>query len=130
MFRPYKHRRSVMRKRCRGKSKNGTRCQNLSSGTIGFCRWHHPQGNERPPSGSAFEHDILKVLRLLGYRVERNVTVNGCQVDLLAEYWTGVISLRMMVECKDYGQRAVGIEEVNKFAGVLHAARGKAVDKG
>jgi RNA polymerase sigma factor (sigma-70 family) len=70
-------------------------------------------------------------LRLLGYRVERNVTINGCQIDVFAEYRTGMIPLRLMVECKDYGDgRTVGIEEVNKFSGILHVARGKAVDKG
>lgn len=86
---------------------------------------------KRPPTGNAFEKDTLKVLRLLGYKVERDVTINGCQIDLFAEYRTGIIPLKLMVECKDFGfGRTVGIEEVNKFAGVLYPARGKAVDKG
>jgi RNA polymerase sigma factor (sigma-70 family) len=71
------------------------------------------------------------VLRLLGYQVHRNVLINGCQIDLMAEYRTGMIPLRLMVECKDYGDsRTVGVEEIKTFSGVLHAARGKAVDKG
>ena len=71
------------------------------------------------------------MLRLLGYQVERNTTLAGVQIDLFAEVKTGVIRLRLMVECKDYdvGQ-TVGIEEIKEFLGTLLAVRGKQVDKG
>jgi len=83
------------------------------------------------PLGSQFEDDVLRVLRLLGYVVQKNVTIAGCQIDIYGEYKTGVIPLRIMVECKDYShQRTVSIEEVRGFSGILLPVRGKIVDKG
>lgn len=112
--------------RCKARTRSGERCRNPCIGNGGFCRRHDPATTDRDLTGGAFEESTLKVLRLLGYRVERNVTVNGCQIDILAEYRTGIIPLRLMVECKDYSDsRTVGIEEVNKFSGVLQTARGK-----
>src|SRR5690349_3914360 len=103
-------------KRCKARTRNGESCRNKAVDDTGFCRSHHPNISQRPTTGSNFEDNTLKVLRLLGYRVERNVSINGCQIDILAEYRTGIIPLRLMVECKDYGlPRTVGIEEVNKF---------------
>jgi restriction endonuclease Mrr len=47
------------------------------------------------------------------------------------EFRTGIITLKLMVECKDYGEKKVGIEEINKFAGVVAVARNLGiVDKG
>lgn len=116
---------------CKGTTRSGTRCRNLAVGSQGFCRTHHPDPIQRPSTGSNFEEKVVKVLRLLGYKVERNVTLNGCQIDIYAEYRTGIIPLRLLVECKDYGpDKDVGIEEINKAVGVLSPARGKAVDKG
>ena len=82
--------------------------------------------------GSAFEKDVLRILNVLGYKVERNVLINNCQVDIYGEYHTGSIPIRLMVECKDYkDNRTVGIMDINKFAGVLAVARNNgAVDIG
>jgi RNA polymerase sigma factor (sigma-70 family) len=117
---------------CKATKSGGARCRNKSIDSTGFCRSHHPQPSKRPPTGTAFEEKVLKVLRLLGYKVERNVNINGSQIDVYGEYRTGVITLRLMVECKDYGiGKTVGIEEINKFAGVLAVARNTGVvDKG
>ena len=91
-----------------------------------LCRLHLPGKREARSTGDEFERRVLRVLRLLGYNVERDVDVNGCQVDIVAEYTAGVISHPLLVECKEYGgKRVVGIEEANKFAGVLHAARSR-----
>ena len=73
----------------------------------------------------------MKVLRLLGYSVRRDVTINGCQIDIYARYRTGVITMRLMVECKDYaGTKTVGVGEVKEFAGVVSTVHGTAIDKG
>jgi len=118
-------------KNCKATTGNGTECANPAADETGFCRTHHPDAAKRPSTGDEFEESVLKVLRLLGYTVQRNVTVAGCQIDILAEYRTGVIRLRLIVECKDYGEgRTVGVEDVKNFSGVLHPVRGKAVDKG
>src|SRR4029079_14312631 len=78
-----------------------------------------------------FEESVLKVLRLLGYKVEQNITLAGCQIDIVAEYRTGVIPIRLMVECKDYAPgHTVGVDEVKEFSGALYPVRGKGVDKG
>lgn len=89
--------------RCEAKTRGGRQCHNVAVDTTGFCRRHHPLPEKRPPTGTEFEVKTLTVLRLLGYRIQRNVTVNGCQIDIFGEYRTGVIPLRLMVECKDYG---------------------------
>jgi hypothetical protein len=86
---------------CRATTRSGQPCRNLSIDATGFCRLHHPDAEQRPSSGATFEEKTVKVLRLLGYRVDRNVTINGCQIGIYAEYKTGIISLRLMVECKD-----------------------------
>ncbi|UCG57269.1 MAG: restriction endonuclease, partial [Phycisphaerales bacterium] len=118
-------------KHCKATTRNGEPCRNRAVDATGYCRTHHPIPEERRSSGSSFEANCLKVLRLLGYSVELNVTVGGCQIDIFASYQTGVISLRLMVECKDYAVgRNVGVTELKEFAGVLQAARGRAVDKG
>jgi RNA polymerase sigma factor (sigma-70 family) len=117
---------------CKAIKRDGLLCGNKAIDSTGFCRSHHPKPSKRPPTGTAFEEQVLKVLRLIGYKVERNVSINGCQIDIFGEYRTGVISLRLMVECKDYGKgKTVGIEDINKFAGVLAVARNTGVvDKG
>ena len=120
-----------MSEMCNATTRNGKACRRLAVDSSGFCKQHHPSPSERSSTGTNFEHITMKVLRLLGYTVEHNVTKHGCQIDIFAEYRTGIIPIRMMVECKDYGAvRMVGIDEVKKFAGVLQTARGKAVDKG
>src|ERR1043165_9187072 len=117
---------------CKATKRGGDQCCNRAIDSLGFCGRHHPQPRKRPATGSDFEDRVLQVMRLLGYAVERNVTINGCQIDIFGEYITGVIPLKVMVECKDYGrQKTVGIEEINKFAGVVAVARNMgAIDKG
>ena len=118
--------------KCKAKNRKGNACLNEATDETGYCRFHHPKLSTRPPTGSEFEVQVLKILKLLGYTVDRNVKMNGCQVDVYGEIKTGVITLRLMVECKDYGKkRTVGIEDINKFAGVLAVARNNGVvDKG
>jgi hypothetical protein len=91
--------------KCKATNRNGNQCRNSAVAPHGYCRSHGPEFSVRPSTGRQFEERVLKVLRLLGYRVERDINVNGCQIDLYGEYRTGVIPLRLMVECKDYGQR-------------------------
>src|SRR5579871_4141334 len=94
-----------------------------------------PKDNKKDPAtpkGVDFEKSVLNILSVLGYKVERDKTIHGSQVDIYGEYSTGIITLRLMVECKDYGkEKAVGIDEVVKFAGNLSTARNSGVvDKG
>ncbi len=118
-------------KQCKATTGSGKKCSNNAIDETGFCRIHHPDMSKRPSTGGEFEESVLKVLRLLGYTVQRNVTVAGCQIDIYGEYRTGVIPLRLMVECKDYGDgQTVGVDDVKDFSGVLYPVRGKAVDKG
>lgn len=120
-----------MTAQCKAITRNGTSCINQAIDSSGYCRSHHPQASQRTSSGGDFEEQVLKTLRLLGYKVERNVNINGCQIDVYGEFRTGVITLRLMVECKDYRDASVGIEEISKFAGVLAVGRNTGVvDKG
>ena len=117
--------------RCKSTTKSGKSCKNVAIDKTGFCRSHYPDVSKRPSKGTGFEFKVLKVLRLLGYKVEQNCLIKGCQVDVYGEFRTGIITLKLMVECKDYGEKKVGIEEINKFAGVVAVARNLGiVDKG
>ena len=114
---------------CTAINRKGTKCQNKAIDSSGFCRYHH-HTPLRPSNGKAFEEEVFKILRVLGYTVRCNEQINGCQIDIYGEFQTGVISLRLMVECKDYS-KPIGIKHINKFAGVLSVARNNgAVDKG
>jgi len=116
---------------CKSKTKIGKSCKNTAIDKTGFCRSHYPDSSKRPSKGIGFEFKVLKVLRLLGYKVEQNCLIKGCQVDVYGEFRTGIITLKLMVECKDYGEKKVGIEEINKFAGVVAVARNLGIiDKG
>lgn len=117
-----------MKNRCKATTVKGDQCDMAPLDSTGFCRIHHLDPTKRS-TGSEFEESTLKVLRLLGYEVKHNVTLEGSQIDLLAEYKTGVIPLRLMVECKDEDQN-VGIEAIKQFSGALSPVRGKLVDKG
>jgi len=118
--------------RCQALTRDGSPCGNPSTDATGFCRAHHPDAKVRPSSGVSFEGQVLKTLQLLGYKVRHNVSVHGSQTDVCADIRTGLITIRLLVECKEYGPgRHVGIEEVNKFAGVVAVARNTGVaDKG
>lgn len=93
------------------------------------CKSHQRNPLQRPPDGSEFEKDVRKVLELLGYKVDPDVRVNGRQTDLYAEYWTGEICLRLMIECKDEST-PVGVEEVSQFAARVQIAHRHKIDKG
>lgn len=115
---------------CKSTNHKGQQCQNKSIDNTGYCRYHHPDKLKVPSDGKAFEDQVLKTLRVLGYKVEKNVHINGCQIDIFAELWTGIIPMRLMVECKDYTS-SVGIDEIKIFSSVLIGARNVgAVDKG
>jgi len=117
---------------CKAINHKGQQCRNQSIDITGYCRYHHPDTSLRPSDGKYFEEEVLKTLRVLGYKVDRNVHINGCQIDIYAEFWTGMIPMKLMVECKDYSDgETVGIDEVKLFHSVLISARNNgAVDKG
>jgi hypothetical protein len=65
---------------CKSKTKSGKKCKNTAIDKTGFCRSHYPDSSKRPSKGTGFEFKVLKVLRLLGYKVEQNCLIKGCQV--------------------------------------------------
>jgi|GEM_PF-391725 len=110
---------------CKAITAKGKACQKKPVDNQGFCRMHSPDLSLRPSDGKAFEEEVAKILRVLGYYVERNKSIKHCQIDLYAEHSKGVIAHKLMVECKDYGDdQLVGINEMKVFAGALAAARG------
>ncbi len=60
----------------------GEQCENKSFDATGFCRHHHPDVSQRPSTGKYFEEEVAKVLKVLGYKVDRDVHINGCQIDI------------------------------------------------
>lgn len=115
---------------CAATIRGGERCKNSAIDSSGLCAVHHPDPDRRPATGKPFEESVGSVLRLLGYVVDRDVTVAGCQIDLMAMLRTGVITHRLMVEGKDYDD-PVGVEEMKAFVGIVGTARNRAaIDKG
>ena len=103
--------------RCTATTRKAHACRNPALPGLTVCAAHQSNDRSTTEQGSQFEVDVVKILALLGYRVDRNVTLNGCQIDILATYRTGLIELRLMVECKDYApRRPVGVEDIN-FSG-------------
>jgi WD40 repeat protein/MinD-like ATPase involved in chromosome partitioning or flagellar assembly len=69
------------------------------------------KAGDRVKRGKTFEERIADLLRLLGYRVEPEQTVDGNRIDLIASIQQGLDSSSYFVECKDH-QKAVGKEIV------------------
>jgi len=111
---------------CKASTARGKACRNVPVDDTGYCRKHTPDASLHPSDGMGFEEKVANILRILGYSVQRNVSINNCQIDLYAEHAKGVIPHRLMVECKDYGgSRLIGNQEIMKFAGALAIARGQ-----
>ena len=70
------------------------------------------------PSWAEFEAYVAMLLRLAGHSVERDVIVNGTQIDLIATRNEGLVRLRYLVECTDQ-HRPVPIEYVKEKAASL-----------
>ncbi|WP_374327161.1 KGGVGR-motif variant AAA ATPase [Azonexus sp.] len=69
---------------------------------------------DRAKQGKTFEERIADLLRLLGYHVEPEQTVDGNRIDLIASFQQGLDTATYFVECKDH-QKAVGKEIVETF---------------
>lgn len=78
----------------------------------------------RKETGDAFEERVAELYRLLGYHIERDITVAGQQVDLVAAAAIpGAPPLRMIVECKGGKRTRVGNDVVNDVQATLHRGR-------
>lgn len=73
--------------------------------------------------GKKFERIIADLFLLMGYDVESNALVDSGQTDLRAELKMGMIRQKLIVECKSYHSKSVGIEDVNKFSSRVVLAR-------
>jgi hypothetical protein len=69
-------------------------------------------------TGKTFEDRVERLLRLIGFKVERNQKVRGTQVDLVARRDDPMAPVTYLVECTDKS-RPVGIEYVKEKAGSL-----------
>jgi hypothetical protein len=69
-------------------------------------------------TGKTFEGHVERLLRLIGFTVERNVKVRGTQVDLVARRADAMAPVTYLVECTDKA-RPVGIDYVKEKAGSL-----------
>ena len=75
--------------------------------------------------GKTFEERTADLLRLLGYAVEPEQTVDGNRVDLIARIKTGLEETVYFVECKNH-KGAVGKDIVDKLLGWVSNGAGKA----
>src|SRR5437667_7443082 len=70
--------------------------------------------------GHRFEDRVATLLRLFGYTVERNVLLNGNQIDIRAVVDLPTHTDVLIVECKDY-KRPIGIDKIRAFFAILAA---------
>lgn len=78
--------------------------------------------------GTDFEMRVAKLLRLLGYQVEGEQVIDGNRVDLVARYSAGFEELCYLVECKNYAERNVAKEKVERFATWLQGRQAREMD--
>ncbi|MBN8454117.1 NACHT domain-containing protein [Accumulibacter sp.] len=78
----------------------------------------------RAAQGKRFEERIADLLRLLGYRIEAEQTLDGNRVDLVATLKQGLDETNYLVECKDH-REAIGTAVVDTLESWLR--RPKAV---
>ncbi|MDZ4251053.1 MAG: restriction endonuclease, partial [Sulfuritalea sp.] len=81
----------------------------------------------RAAQGKRFEEGIADLLRLLGYRVEPEQTVDGNRVDLIATIAKGLDETVYFVECKDHAA-TVGKDVVEKLKGWLDTPKARALN--
>ena len=80
----------------------------------------------RAAQGKRFEERVADLLRLLGYRVEPEQTVDGVRVDLIATMTKGLDETVYFVECKDHAA-AVGTDIVTTLKAWLDTAKARAL---
>ena len=71
-----------------------------------------------PSKGAEFEKTVENLLRLMGYRVERDALVSGTQIDLIAGRDDLLQNLCLLVECTDR-EDPVGVGLLKEKAAVL-----------
>lgn len=67
---------------------------------------------------SEFEMKTKTALEAIGYRVERNLSIKGNQIDLVATKQDSLVTNRLIVECKDYSKN-ISIEKIRSFSQVV-----------
>jgi uncharacterized protein YjbI with pentapeptide repeats len=82
-------------------------------------------GSSTAVLGKTFEERSADLLRLLGYAVEPEQTVDGNRVDLIARIKTGLEETAYFVECKNH-KDAIGKDIVDKLLGWVSNGAGKA----
>jgi hypothetical protein len=80
----------------------------------------------RSAQGKRFEERVADLLRLLGYRVAPEQTVDGVRVDLIASQSHGLDETVYFVECKDRAD-AVGTDVVTTLVAWLGTAKARAL---
>jgi WD40 repeat protein len=75
-----------------------------------------PRRRSNAERGKRFEDTTANLLRMLGYQVEPEQSMDGKRIDLVATLKQGLEHNTYLVECKDH-KSAVGIEIVEKVAG-------------
>ncbi|MEW6607351.1 MAG: restriction endonuclease [bacterium] len=71
--------------------------------------------------GTKFENKVAELFRLMGYKVQRDLFIENRQIDILAEKTDGLITTKMIVECKDENKN-IGIKKVQDFYNIVKVA--------
>ena len=95
-----------------------------------FERLDDPRSARHPSNaakGRRFEDTTAHLLRMLGYQVEPEQSLDGKRIDLVATLRQGLEHNTYLVECKDH-KAAVGVKIVEKMSGwVQHLPKARAL---
>ena len=72
--------------------------------------------------GDSFEAEALLALESLGFNVQRNLLLDGSQIDLLASRNLDIASQTFVVETKDHVS-PIGVEAVRSFSSAVRAVQ-------
>jgi hypothetical protein len=75
--------------------------------------------------GKRFEDTTATLLRMLGYSVEPEQSLDGMRIDLVATLRQGLEHNTYLVECKDH-RDAIGVDVVTKLHAALQLSKARA----
>ena len=73
-------------------------------------------------TGKTFENATAKPFRLMGFSVQRDVLLEGSQIDLVIDKHTGPFAETYIVECKDHSV-PISVTVLRGFYSTLLAAK-------
>lgn len=76
------------------------------------------KSQQHPADWEQFEADVQTALEAAGYKVQADVLLGGCQIDLYAHRQRDLFTDRLLVECKALA-KPVGVKSLREFSTIV-----------